>query len=66
MPSDKKDCHIDLNTAHLKLEPSNDSNYKGLKAMENDYGIMRYISEGIRRDPALETGLPNHHVPFSR
>lgn len=34
--------------------------------MENDSGVMQYISKGLRRDPPLVTVSPNRQAGFSR
>lgn len=57
---------MDLETVRLRLEPCHDSHYEGLRIMENDSGVMRYISKGLRRDPPLETVSPNRQAGFSR
>lgn len=38
---------MDLETARLKLEPFHDSHYEGLRLMDNDSYVMRYINKGI-------------------
>ncbi|ORM99023.1 GNAT family N-acetyltransferase [Pantoea septica] len=43
---------MDLETARLRLEPFNGSHYKGLRVMDNDSGVMRYINKGIVKTPA--------------
>jgi len=47
MPSGKNGCRMNLETARLRLEPYHDSHYEDLRVMENDSGVMRYISNGI-------------------
>lgn len=42
---------MEIETARLRLEPFNDSHYKGLRAMDNDASVMRYISNGIVKTP---------------
>lgn len=36
-----------LETARLRLEPFHDSHYEGLRVMDNDSDVMRYINKGI-------------------
>ncbi|QKN82207.1 GNAT family N-acetyltransferase [Scandinavium goeteborgense] len=38
---------MDLETARLKLEPYNDSHFEGLRVMDSDPSVMRYITKGI-------------------
>ena len=38
---------MNLETTRLSLEPYNDSHYEGLRVMDNNPGVMRYISKGI-------------------
>ncbi|ARU92679.1 GNAT family N-acetyltransferase [Tatumella citrea] len=42
---------MNLDTTRLRLEPYNDSHYEGLRVMDNDPGVMRYISKGIVKTP---------------
>lgn len=42
---------MNLETTRLRLEPYNDSHYEGLRAMDNDSDVMRYISKGIVKTP---------------
>lgn len=42
---------MDLETARLRLEPWNDSHYEGLRVMDSDAGVMRYINNGIVKTP---------------
>lgn len=42
---------MELETARLRLEPFNPAHYEGLRAMENDPEIMRYISNGVVKTP---------------
>ncbi|MCK7451782.1 GNAT family N-acetyltransferase [Enterobacter chengduensis] len=42
---------MDLETPRLKLEPYNDSHYEGLRVMDSDVGVMRYITGGIVKTP---------------
>lgn len=42
---------MNLDTTRLRLEPYNDSHYQGLRVMDNDPGVMRYISKGIVKTP---------------
>ena len=42
---------MEIETARLKLEPFNDSHYEGLRAMDNDASVMRYINKGIVKTP---------------
>jgi len=42
---------MDLETERLKLEPFNDSHYEGLRVMDNDPGVMRYINKGMVKTP---------------
>lgn len=42
---------MDLETARLKLEPYNDSHYVGLRVMDSDPSVMRYITKGIVKTP---------------
>jgi len=42
---------MDLETARLKLEPFNDSHYEGLRVMDSDPNVMRYITKGIVKTP---------------
>jgi len=42
---------MNLETERLKLEPYNDSHYEGLRVMDNDPGVMRYINKGIVKTP---------------
>ncbi|MGJ0480350.1 GNAT family N-acetyltransferase [Pantoea agglomerans] len=52
---------MNLETARLRLEPYHDSHYEGLRVMENDSGVMRYISNGIVKTPE-ETWESIRHV----
>ncbi|MGG6010063.1 hypothetical protein ACQSGA_26875 [Salmonella enterica] len=38
---------MDLETPRLKLEPYDDSHYEGLRVMDSDAVVMRYITGGI-------------------
>ncbi len=49
--SGKKERWMELETARLMLEPFNDSHYEGLRVMESDADVMRYISNGIVKTP---------------
>lgn len=40
-----------LDTARLQLEPYQNSHYDGLRVMDNDAEVMRYINEGIVKTP---------------
>lgn len=42
---------MNLETTRLRLEPYNDSHYEGLRAMDNDSEVMRYINKGIVKTP---------------
>ncbi|KGD76751.1 guanosine monophosphate synthetase [Tatumella morbirosei] len=42
---------MNLETTRLKLEPYNDSHYEGLRVMDNDSEVMRYINKGIVKTP---------------
>lgn len=42
---------MDLETPRLKLEPFDDSHYEGLRIMDSDAGVMRYITGGIVKTP---------------
>ncbi len=42
---------MNLDTTRLRLEPYNDSHYEGLRVMDNDPAVMRYISKGIVKTP---------------
>lgn len=42
---------MELETTRLRLEPYRHEHYDGLRAMENDPEIMRYISNGIVKTP---------------
>ncbi|CAH6384750.1 MULTISPECIES: GNAT family N-acetyltransferase [Pantoea] len=42
---------MDLETARLNLEPYKDSHYEGLRIMDSDPGVMRYITGGIIKTP---------------
>jgi Acetyltransferases, including N-acetylases of ribosomal proteins len=42
---------MDLETPRLRLEPYNDSHFEGLRVMESDPLVMRYISNGIAKTP---------------
>ncbi|MDO2441290.1 GNAT family N-acetyltransferase [Enterobacter nematophilus] len=42
---------MELETPRLKLEPYNDSHYEGLRVMDSDSGVMRYITGGIVKTP---------------
>ncbi len=42
---------LDLETARLKLEPYHDDHYEGLRVMDGDPGVMRYINQGIAKTP---------------
>ncbi|WNP36160.1 GNAT family N-acetyltransferase [Enterobacter kobei] len=42
---------MNLETERLKLEPYKDSHYEGLRVMDNDPGVMRYINKGIVKTP---------------
>ncbi|HEY1843414.1 MAG TPA: GNAT family N-acetyltransferase [Buttiauxella sp.] len=42
---------MDLETTRLKLEPFHDSHYKGLRVMDRDPVVMRYISNGVIKTP---------------
>lgn len=49
--SSKKEGEVDLETARLRLEPYNDSHYEGLRRMDSDSVVMRYINNGIVKTP---------------
>ncbi len=42
---------MDLETPRLKLEPYDDSHYEGLRVMDSDASVMRYITGGIVKTP---------------
>ena len=42
---------MDLETARLKLEPYHDDHYEGLRVMDGDPGVMRYINQGLAKTP---------------
>lgn len=42
---------MNLETVRLRLEPYDDSHYEGLRVMESDADVMRYISKGIVKTP---------------
>lgn len=42
---------MELETERLKLEPFQAAHYDGLRAMESDPDIMRYISNGVVKTP---------------
>ncbi|EEW2161033.1 GNAT family N-acetyltransferase [Escherichia coli] len=42
---------MDLETPRLKLEPFNNSHYAGLRIMDGDSGVMRYITGGVVKTP---------------
>ncbi|EKS7420934.1 GNAT family N-acetyltransferase [Enterobacter ludwigii] len=42
---------MDLETPRLKIEPYDDSHYEGLRVMDSDAGVMRYITGGIVKTP---------------
>ncbi len=42
---------MEIATARLQLEPFNDSHYQGLRAMDNDASVMRYINKGVVKTP---------------
>lgn len=42
---------MDLETSRLKLEPFNDSHYEGLRVMDSDSCVMRYITGGVVKTP---------------
>lgn len=42
---------MDLETPRLKLEPYDDSHYEGLRVMDSDVVVMRYITGGIVKTP---------------
>lgn len=42
---------MDLETERLRLEPFQDSHYEGLRAMDSDPGVMRYINKGMVKTP---------------
>ncbi|WP_435339391.1 GNAT family N-acetyltransferase [Klebsiella aerogenes] len=42
---------MDLETPRLKLEPFDDAHFSGLRVMDSDSGVMRYINKGIVKTP---------------
>ena len=42
---------MDLETARLRLEPYDDSHFEGLRRMDSDASVMRYINKGIVKTP---------------
>lgn len=42
---------MNLDTARLTLEPYNDSHFDGLRVMDSDPAVMRYISNGVAKTP---------------
>ncbi|WP_041866702.1 GNAT family N-acetyltransferase [Sodalis glossinidius] len=42
---------MELEIACLTLEPYNDLHYEGLRVMDNDSSVMRYINNGIVKTP---------------
>jgi len=40
-----------VETARLQLEPFDDSHYDGLRVMDSDASVMRYISNGVVKTP---------------
>ena len=42
---------MNVETVRLILEPFNDSHYEGLRVMDNDAEVMRYINKGIVKTP---------------
>ncbi len=47
---------MNLETTRLKLEPYNDSHYEGLRVMDNDSEVMRYINKGIVKNARRDQG----------
>lgn len=42
---------MNVETARLRLEPYHDSHYEGLRVMDSDPSVMRYINNGIVKTP---------------
>ena len=42
---------MNVETVRLILEPYNDSHYEGLRVMDSDAEVMRYINKGIVKTP---------------
>lgn len=42
---------MNLDTARLELEPFHDAHFEGLRVMDSDAGVMRYINGGIVNTP---------------
>lgn len=42
---------MNLDTTRLRLEPYHDAHYAGLRVMESDPSVMRYINHGIVKTP---------------
>lgn len=42
---------MNLDTIRLKLEPYHDSHFEGLRVMDSNAGVMRYINNGIVKTP---------------
>ncbi|KGT93898.1 guanosine monophosphate synthetase [Erwinia typographi] len=42
---------MNLETERLRLEPFQDSHFEGLRVMDSDPGVMRYINQGIAKTP---------------
>lgn len=42
---------MNVETVRLILEPFNDSHYEGLRVMDSDAEVMRYINRGIVKTP---------------
>lgn len=40
-----------VETARLRLEPYDDTHYQGLRVMDSDAEVMRYINHGIAKTP---------------
>lgn len=51
MHSNKEERYMNLDTLRLKLEPFNDAHFEGLRVMDSDASVMRYITNGVVKTP---------------
>ena len=47
----QEEFKMNVETVRLILEPYNDSHYEGLRVMDSDAEVMRYINKGIVKTP---------------
>lgn len=47
---------MNIETVRLILEPFNDLHYEGLRVMDSDAEVMRYINKGIVKTPEETRG----------